>query len=63
LNKNRYNEDIELEDAIHTAILTLKEGFEGEMNENNIEIGIIGDDQKFKTLTPSQIKDYLGELE
>jgi 20S proteasome subunit alpha 2 len=24
----RYNEEIEVEDAIHTAILTLKEGFE-----------------------------------
>ena len=52
---------MELEDAIHTAILTLKEGFEGEMNENNIEIGIItSEDKKFKVLTPSQIKDYLG---
>ncbi|PRP80712.1 proteasome subunit alpha type-2-like [Planoprotostelium fungivorum] len=61
--EKRYNEDIELEDAIHTAILTLKEGFEGEMNENNIEIGIIGEDQKFRVLTPAQIKDYLGELE
>jgi 20S proteasome alpha/beta subunit len=29
--EKRYNDDIELEDAIHTAILTLKEGFEGEM--------------------------------
>jgi hypothetical protein len=26
--EKRYNDDIELEDAIHTAILTLKEGFE-----------------------------------
>lgn len=32
---------MELEDAVHTAILTLKEGFEGAMNENSIEIGII----------------------
>eukprot|EP01117_Protostelium_nocturnum_P001650 TRINITY_DN1201_c0_g1_i3.p1 TRINITY_DN1201_c0_g1~~TRINITY_DN1201_c0_g1_i3.p1 ORF type:complete len:235 (-),score=65.45 TRINITY_DN1201_c0_g1_i3:205-909(-) len=61
--EKRYKEDMELEDAIHNAILTLKEGFEGEMNENNIEIGIIGEDRKFRTLTPSQVKDYLGELE
>ncbi len=53
----------ELEDAIHTAILTLKEGFEGEMNEHNIELGIIGEDRKFQVLTPSQVKDYLGEIE
>ncbi|KAL6777696.1 POA2 [Auxenochlorella protothecoides x Auxenochlorella symbiontica] len=27
--EKRYSEDIELEDAIHTALLTLKDGFEG----------------------------------
>ena len=30
--EKRYNDDIELEDAIHTAILTLKEGFEGQVS-------------------------------
>ena len=39
----RYSEDLELEDAVHTAILTLKEGFEGQMTEDNIEIGICND--------------------
>ena len=39
-NDLRYSEDLELEDAVHTAILTLKEGFEGQMTEDNIEIGI-----------------------
>jgi len=61
--EKRYNEEIELEDAIHTAILTLKEGFEGQMNENNIEIGVIGEDKKFRILTAAQIKDYIGEVE
>uniref|UniRef100_A0A0W0FCS6 Proteasome subunit alpha type n=1 Tax=Moniliophthora roreri TaxID=221103 RepID=A0A0W0FCS6_MONRR len=37
----RYNDDISLEDAIHTALLTLKEGFEGQMTEKTIEIGVI----------------------
>ena len=60
--EKRYSEDLEIEDAIHTAILTLKEGFEGEMNPHNIEIGIIGKDKKFKNKTPEQIKDYLDEL-
>ena len=32
-----------MEDAVHTAILTLKEGFEGQMTEDNIEIGICND--------------------
>lgn len=61
--EKRYSDDIELEDAIHTAILTLKEGFEGQVTENNIEIGIIGEDKVFKTLTPAETKDYLTELE
>ena len=48
---------------MHTAILTLKEGFEGAMEETNIEIGIIKDDMTFVKLTPAAIKDYLTELE
>ncbi|SGY22585.1 BQ5605_C019g08823 [Microbotryum silenes-dioicae] len=36
-----YNDDLSLEDAIHTALLTLKEGFEGVMTEKTIELGII----------------------
>ena len=56
-------ENPELEDAIHIAILTLKEGFEGAMNENNIEIGVVGEDRKFRVLTPAEVKDYLAEVE
>ena len=48
---------------MHTALLTLKEGFEGAMDHTNIEVGIIGTDKKFSVLTPSEIKDYLGEVE
>ena len=59
----RYDEEGELEDAIHTALLTLKESIEGEMNENNIEIGIIGEDRVFRVLTPAEIKDYLEEAD
>ncbi|KAG8524352.1 LOW QUALITY PROTEIN: Zinc finger protein 599, partial [Galemys pyrenaicus] len=33
--EKRYNEDLEREDAIHTASLTRKEGFEGQMTEDN----------------------------
>lgn len=62
--EKRYNEDIEVEDAIHTAILTLKEGFEGQLDENNIEIGVVRmSDRVFKSLTPAEIKDYLSEIE
>eukprot|EP00741_Cyanophora_paradoxa_P021510 tig00021357_g20766.t1 len=61
--EKRYNEQMELEDAIHTAILTLKEGFEGEMNERNIEIAVVGEDKKFRVLTPAEVKDYLSEVQ
>jgi 20S proteasome subunit alpha 2 len=54
---------MELEDAIHTALLTMREGFEGEMNESNIEVGIIGEDKVFRVLSPHEVKDYLAEAE
>jgi len=61
--EKRYSEDMELEDAIHTALLTLKEGFEGQISGKNIEVAIIGDDRKFRVLTPSEVSDYLEEVE
>lgn len=75
--EKRYNEELELEDAIHIALLALKETIEGEMNGNTIEIVVIGepDDSKlgftgleaaqgprFKRLTPQEIDDRLSEL-
>ena len=59
--EKRYNEELELEDAVHTAILTLKEGFEGQMTENNIEIGL-ADQDGFRRLEPAEIKDYLAAI-
>jgi 20S proteasome subunit alpha 2 len=58
--EKRYQEDMELEDAIHTSLLTLREGFEGEMNCHNIEVGVLRGG-KFSILTPAQIQDYLDE--
>lgn len=67
--EKRYSDDISLEDAIHTAILTLKEGFEGQMTEKTLEIGIIGQATKgligastepqpvFRRLTEQELKD------
>lgn len=72
--EKRYVDNIELEDAIYTAILTLKEGYDSQINENSIEIGIsqniIEIDatgtsktvQRFKKLTPKEIKDYLSNI-
>lgn len=59
--EKRYSEELELEDAITTAILTLKEGFEGEMTPDNIEIGICNE-TGFKRLAPTDVKDYLRQL-
>ena len=62
--EKRYNEDMELDDAIHTALLTLKEGFEGEMDENNIELGVVSTtDGAFRILTPEEVRDHLSELQ
>jgi 20S proteasome subunit alpha 2 len=59
--ERRYADDIELDDAIHVALLTLRESFEGEMTENNIEVGVVGEDRIFRILTPAEVKDYLDE--
>ena len=59
--EKRYSPELELEDAIHTAILTLKEGFEGQMTESNIEIGI-ADKDGFRRLEPAEVKDYLDSI-
>jgi 20S proteasome subunit alpha 2 len=61
--EKRYSEDMEIEDAIHTALLCLKESFEGAMNEHNVEIGVVTvDNPVFTILTPAQLKDYLAEI-
>jgi 20S proteasome subunit alpha 2 len=59
--EKRWTAEMELEDAIHTALLTLREGFEGEMTAHNIEVGIVKANGKFQVLEPSQIQDYLDE--
>lgn len=72
--EKRYNDDISLEDAIHTALLTLKEGFEGQMTEKTIEIGVVTvpteEDRvapvggrvkpSFRKLTEEEVRDYLA---
>jgi 20S proteasome subunit alpha 2 len=61
-----YQEDIDIEDAIHSAIKCLKDSFEGELTERNIEIGVIKSsdkDKAFKQLSQSEIVDLLREVE
>uniref|UniRef100_A0A7S1AJK8 Proteasome alpha-type subunits domain-containing protein n=1 Tax=Noctiluca scintillans TaxID=2966 RepID=A0A7S1AJK8_NOCSC len=61
--EKRYNEDIELEDAIHTALLTLGECMDEAITYKNIEVGIISDkDKKFRVLSEQELKDYILEI-
>ncbi|RKF62815.1 putative proteasome subunit alpha type-2 [Erysiphe neolycopersici] len=75
--EKRYTEGLELEDAVHIALLTLKETIEGEMNGDTVEIGIVGppahhllgvegvegaQGPRFRKLTPQEIEDYLTNL-
>lgn len=59
--ERRYNDDMELDDAVHIALLTLRESYEGEMTEENIEVAVVGEDRVFRVFTPSEVKDYLEE--
>jgi 20S proteasome subunit alpha 2 len=64
--EKRFSDDLDIEDAIHTAILTLKDTFEGELTEKNIELGIIREsdpEKSFKVLSQQEVKDYLREAE
>ena len=38
--EKRYSDEMGLEDAVHTALLTLKEGFEGQVSGSNIEVRV-----------------------
>ncbi|KAI8922644.1 nucleophile aminohydrolase [Entophlyctis helioformis] len=72
--EKRYAPTMEIEDAVYTAILTLKEGIEGLVTESSIEIGIAqqvetinrdGDKVSvgtFRSLSAGEIKDYLANL-
>lgn len=75
--EKRWNEELELEDAIHITLLTLKESIEGEMTGDNVEISVVGipnDDllgfegvegaqgPRFKALSSQEIQDRLDFL-
>jgi 20S proteasome subunit alpha 2 len=75
--EKRYSENLELEDAIHIALLTLKETIEGEMTAETIEIAVVGEPHKeslktegvagavgprFRVLGRAEVEDYLTQL-
>jgi len=63
LEKN-YKADMLLEEAIQSALKGLKEGFQGQMNMNNVEVGVIStNDKEFKILKPTEVKDYIEDFD
>lgn len=74
--EKRWNDNLELEDAIHVALLALKESVDGELNGDNLDIGIISDPQqellgftgtdiegpRFRKLSSDEINDRLESL-
>ena len=74
--EKRWNDNLQLEDGIHVALLALKECIDGELNGDNLDIAIISDPQeqllgfkgtdipgpRFKKLSPEEINDTLDSL-
>lgn len=74
--EKRWNENLELEDAIHVALLALKESVDGDLTGENLDIAIISDPQeellgfkgadvpgpRFKKLSSEEINDRLEAL-
>lgn len=74
--EKRWNENLELEDAIHVALLALKEAVDGELTGENLDIGIVSEPQdhllgftgtnlegpRFKKLSVEEINDRLEAL-
>mmetsp|Transcript_10995 Transcript_10995/g.16190 ORF Transcript_10995/g.16190 Transcript_10995/m.16190 type:complete len:234 (+) Transcript_10995:167-868(+) len=59
--EKRYSDNMAFEDAVHTAILTLKEGFDGKITSKNIEIGVVDNNKQFKVLTPDELQTYIDD--
>lgn len=74
--EKRWNENLELEDAIHVALLALKESVDGELTGENLDIAVVSEPQenalgfkgtdiegpRFKKLTAEEINDRLDAL-
>ncbi|KAI6231785.1 Proteasome subunit alpha type [Aphelenchoides besseyi] len=59
--EKRFTDSIELDDGIHTALLTLRESFDVAMTEENVELAICTKDG-FRRLTKQQLKDHINML-
>ncbi|OIR58878.1 MAG: 20S proteasome component alpha 2, PSMA2 [Amphiamblys sp. WSBS2006] len=62
LLEKRLRPDMDIEDAVHLAIKALKDGFDGEITDDNIEIGIVSAADRFRKLDAEEIKDHLENI-
>ena len=58
--ERRYKDGLSIDDGLGIIISTLREGYDGEVNEKNIEIAILKN-TGFELLTPEQLKNYLKD--
>ncbi|GKT35872.1 Proteasome subunit alpha type-2-A [Aduncisulcus paluster] len=60
--EKRYEEKLGLDDAIHIALLTLQESFDGKLTPESCEIGVCGGKygSEFRRLTMEEIDEYLS---
>ena len=61
-----YDDNMDIGDAVHTAVKALKTSFGSEMTEKNLDIGVIktaDPDRAFKVLTQEEISDLLKEVD
>lgn len=47
--------------ALSFVFVSMQESFEGQMTEDNIELGVCNE-QGFRRLTPAEVKDYLASI-
>ena len=58
--EKRYKDGLSLDDGLSIVISTLREGYDREITENNIELAILKS-TGFELLTPEQVRNYLRE--
>ena len=59
--EKRYLPEAEIEDAVNTALITLKDGMDGKMTPMNTEVGCVRG-KRFEILTSEQLVDYLEQV-
>ena len=59
--EKRYKDRMSLEDGVHTMILTMREGFMGQMCSDNVELAVVTKDG-FKLYDEKELENALKEV-